>query len=78
MVKLVATVIDDFTSDPFVPANQWDLIESGNFSQVPIIMGSNSDEGLSSALTYYSNQTLLEELAENWESKYAPLVIFHR
>ncbi len=40
------TAVDDFTSDPFVPENQWDMIESGNFNQVPTIIGSNSDEGL--------------------------------
>ena len=72
------SVVDDFTSDPFVPANQWDMIESGNFNQVPIIIGSNSDEGLLSALNFHFNQTLLEEMAENWENEYAPLVIFHR
>jgi hypothetical protein len=54
------------------------MIESGNFNQVPLIMGSNADEGLISALTLHSNQTLLEALAENWENEFAPLVIFHR
>ena len=70
--------IDDFTEDPFIPRNPWDMIESGDFNQVPVIMGSNSDEGLFSAFFFHNNQTLLEELAEKWESEYAPLIIFHR
>jgi hypothetical protein len=74
----LGSVVDNFTSDPFVPENQWDMIESGSFNQVPLIMGSNSDEGLLSALNFHFNQTLLDELAENWENEYAPLVIFHR
>ena len=71
-------VVDDFTSDPFVPKDPWKMIEAGEFNQVPIIMGANSDEGLFSALNFYLNPDLLEELSSKWESEYAPLYIFHR
>ena len=71
-------VVDDFTSDPFVPKDPWKIIEAGEFNQVPLIMGSNSDEGLFSALGYYVNPALLEELSSKWETEYAPLFIFHR
>ncbi len=29
-------VVDNFTSDPFVPRDPWDIIESGEFNQVSI------------------------------------------
>jgi len=33
--------IDDYTSDPFVPKDPWELIESGEFQHVPLIIGNN-------------------------------------
>ena len=27
-------IIDDFSADPFVPKEPWDMIESGDFNQV--------------------------------------------
>lgn len=77
-LKSNVTVVDDFTSDPFIPKNPWLIIESGDFNQIPVIVGANHDEGLFSALRYVSNPSLLEDLASNWESEYGPLTIFHR
>ena len=71
-------VVDDFTSDPFAPKDPWQIIESGEFNHVPIIMGANSDEGLFSAFGFSGNPELLEELSSKWEAEYAPLFIFHR
>ena len=31
--------IDDFNSDPFLPKEPWAMIESGDFSHVPLIIG---------------------------------------
>ena len=78
LLLIYKPVVDDFTSDPFVPKDPWKIIEAGEFNQVPIIMGSNSEEGLFSALKYYANPALLEELSSKWETEYAPLIIFHR
>ena len=33
--------IDDYSSDPFVPQDPWELIESGGFQHVPLIIGNN-------------------------------------
>jgi carboxylesterase type B len=70
--------VDNFTSDPFVPKNPWEMIEAGEFNHIPIIMGSNSEEGLLSALEIYKNEARIKELAAKWENFYGPLVILNR
>jgi len=32
-------VVDNFTTDPFLPNDPWTSIESGDFNDVPIIIG---------------------------------------
>ena len=70
--------VDNFTSDPFLPKSPWEMIEAGEFNQIPIIMGSNSEEGLLSALSIYDNEKMIAELAARWDNFYGPLVIFNR
>ena len=70
--------VDNFTSDPFLPKSPWEIIEAGEFNQIPIIMGSNSEEGLLSALSIYDNEKMIAELASRWDNFYGPLVIFNR
>ena len=67
--------IDDFNSDPFVPKDPWELIESGVFNDVPLIHGNNNDEGLMSAYNFYHDPTLLEELQKGWADEFGPLFI---
>ena len=71
-------VVDNFTSNPFVPRDPWEIIESGEFSQVPLIMGANSDEGLFPTLKFYANETMILQMAANWDKFIAPLLIFNR
>jgi hypothetical protein len=71
-------VVDDFTSDPFVPKDPWESIEAGEFNQIPIIIGGNNDEALFNALRYYFDEAMLEELSSKWETEFGPLFIFHR
>ena len=70
--------IDNFTSDPFIPKNPWEIIESGEFNHVPTMVGANSQEGLLSSLFFYQNKTFMDDIAEKWDTSYGPLVIFHR
>ena len=70
--------VDNFTSDPFLPKSPWEMIEAGEFNHIPIIMGSNSEEGLLGALNIYNNETKIEDLAAKWDNVYGPLVIFNR
>jgi len=67
--------IDDFNSDPFIPKDPWDLIEAGNFNDVPLIIGNNRDEGLMSAGTYYRDPTKIENLSKRWHQDLGPLFI---
>ncbi len=69
-------VVDNFTTDPFLPKDPWTIIESGEFTQ--FIMGANADEGLFPILKYHKNETFIKEIATNWDQFVAPLVIFHR
>ena len=65
--------IDEFNSDPFLPKDPLDMIESGKFNDVPLILGNNGDEGLMTAGNYYDNPTKLEELRRRWNEDLAPL-----
>ena len=70
--------VDDFNSDPFLPKDPLDMIESGEFNDVPLIMGNNKDEGLMTAMTFYSKPELLEELSRRWHEDLGPLFIATR
>ena len=70
--------VDSFTSDPFLPKDPWEMIEAGEFNHIPIIMGSNSDEGLLTGLGFYNSESKLKELADNWDNFYGPLIVFNR
>jgi len=71
-------VVDNFTTDPFLPNDPWTSIESGDFNDVPIIIGANSDEGLFPILRYHQNETFIKETSTNWDKIVAPLIMFHR
>jgi len=69
---------DDFNSDPFIPKDPWDMIEAGEFNDVPLILGNNNDEGLFLAADYYRDPTLIEDLSRNWFQDLGPLFIATR
>lgn len=41
-----APVIDSFSQNPVVPGYQYELFSNGEFNQVPILIGTCSEEGL--------------------------------
>jgi len=44
-------VVDDFSPDPFLPKDPHTMLLNGEFNKVPLILGYNKDEGLSSFLS---------------------------
>ena len=70
--------IDDYTSDPFVPKDPWEIAESGDFNHVPLISGANSDEGLYLVLSTLDDEAFWANVGLHWDNEFAPLVIFHR
>ena len=70
--------IDDFNKDPFVPKDPWEMIESGEFNHVPLIMGHNSDEGLMTAYNFYADPTLFEDIIKRWDNELGPIFIAAR
>ena len=70
--------IDDFSKDPFVPKDPWELIESGEFNHVPIIIGNNKDEGILTAINFHMDPERLADLANRWHNELGPLYIAGR
>ena len=67
--------IDDFNTDPFIPKDPLDMIEAGEFNDVPLILGNNKDEGLMNALTFYYKPELLEEVTRKWNVDQGPFFV---
>ena len=67
--------IDDFNMDPFIPKDPLDMIEAGEFNDVPLILGNNKDEGLMNALTFYHKPELLEEVTRKWNEDQGPFFV---
>ena len=70
--------IDDFSQDPFVPKDPWDIIKSGEFNDVPLIIGNNKDEGLISASNFHEDPSMVEELIKRWDDELGPLYVTGR
>ena len=70
--------IDDFSHDPFVPKDPWELIQSGDFNHVPLIIGNNKDEGIISAINFVTDSERLEDLGNRWLNELGPLYIAGR
>jgi carboxylesterase type B len=70
--------VDDFSSNPFVPKDPWELIESGSFEDVPLIIGNNNDEGLAFVYDFYLDSDLADDLRNRWNEDLGPLFIAGR
>jgi len=63
--------------DPFLPKEPLDMLKEGDFAKVPLMMGTNNDEGLL-IKAFYEREPLKREHAwDNW-GKIGPLAFFHR
>jgi carboxylesterase type B len=70
--------IDDFSQDPFIPKDPWDIINTGEFNDVPLIIGNNKDEGLNIASEFHEDPSKAEELIKRWDNELGPLYITGR
>ena len=66
----------EFTSDPFLPGNVQDLMESGEFdTDVEIIIGTNADDGMLFVLGPLLFPILFEEFKNSFNYS-APMALF--
>lgn len=67
----------DLVKDPFLPKEPIDILSEGTYNQVPLIIGSNKNEGLLVNAFFLKNTTKYDEAYDNWQ-KIGPLHFFHR
>ena len=68
-------VIDTYSKAPFVKDTPENLLRSGQYNQVPIVMGINSEEGIFSAATFIWDETKFDEINEFWNF-WGPVAIY--
>merc|ERR1719290_496331 len=64
--RAMLPVIDDFSSRPFIPREPLEMIKSGNYSQVPLVMGYSKDEHLIYKFIFLSDPSILERISGDW------------
>ena len=72
-----AIVDGGLVDDPFLPKEPLDMLKEGDFAKVPLMMGTNKDEGLLIQAFYERDPKKRDEAWNNW-SKIGPLAFFHR
>jgi len=71
-------IVDDFCSDPFLPDEPVNLLKSGKFNHVPVIVGFNRDEGIMiKVITEKAKPALLEKFNGNL-SKFSAFMFLSR
>eukprot|EP00095_Tigriopus_kingsejongensis_P012028 maker-scaffold593_size129216-snap-gene-0.28 protein:Tk12028 transcript:maker-scaffold593_size129216-snap-gene-0.28-mRNA-1 annotation:"acetylcholinesterase " len=66
-----------FSSDPVLPKKAIDILKSGDYNKVPIVMGTNSEEGAFNMCGYLKGIIHLDDVEDKWD-QLAPLILFHR
>ena len=68
---------DEFTEEPMMPGNPEHLMSSGQFNtEIEVIIGHNSDEGLSFLLPYLMDPSRYKVYQENFDIM-APVGLFN-
>ena len=68
---------NEFTEEPLMPGNPEHLMSSGQFNtEIEVIIGHNSDEGLSFLLPYLMDPSLYKVYQENFDIM-APVGLFN-
>ena len=66
-------------SDPvFLSENPENLLRSGDYIDVPVLIGTNSDEGALNAVGYLDGRANFQDIDEHWNDFLGPLILFHR
>ena len=63
--------------DPLIPDEPLNLIKEGKYNKVPLMIGSNQNEGLLIKAFYDRNLSKYDEAYNNWR-RVGPLAFFHR
>ena len=67
----------DLVDDPLIPDEPITLIKEGRYNKVPMMIGTNKNEGLLIKGFYARNLAKYDEAYDNWETV-GPLATFHR
>jgi len=67
----------DLVDDPVLPDEPLTLLEKGNFNKVPLMLGTNQNEGLLIKGFYNKKPQKYDEAFNNWE-EVGPLAFYHR
>jgi len=71
-------IVDDFCSEPFLPDEPVNLLKSGKFNHVPVIVGFNRDEGIMiKVITEKAKPALLEKFNGNF-NKFSAFMFLSR
>ena len=68
-------VVDDYLESPFLPDTPYHIARSGSQSDVPLLIGVNSEEGIYHVAKYIKDPSLLVEINNQWASM-GPQYIF--
>ena len=68
-------VVDTWSDQPFLPDYPDQLVNSGQFNKVPMIIGVNSEEGIYSAGSYIWDPSMFAIFNEYWSFS-GPLIVF--
>ena len=68
-------IIDDFADNPFLPDSPENLVNKGQYSKVPMLVGVVGEEGIYSAARYITNETSFDIINNYWDY-YGPIYIF--
>merc|ERR1712038_2205319 len=63
---IFAPVIDDYASVPFMPENPLESLKKGEFSMVPMIIGSNKHDGLFLMDMFPNLQGMMRDFWDQW------------
>ena len=64
-------------SKAFVPEEPWLMFSSGRFNKVPLLYGSNREDGMIVSTGFYKDESFFQELSDNWEEEMAA-ILFNR
>ena len=81
-----------FLHYPFIGPNVWkpyfdgrlfladpeSLLRSGNYNKVPVVIGTNSEEGALNMVAYFDGRANFAQVDEKWRESLGPLALFHR
>jgi carboxylesterase type B len=72
---LFKPVVDSHAKEAFIPEEPLALLTSGEFNNVPMIIGSNKDEGLFVLNMAMQNSNIVDALDSDWDSVVSSMLL---